>query len=181
MTKERDQIAQLDAGFLHGRCEQQDGRHRFDAKHLTCLSDNPDRIGECTIVSAVPGRQAPPELRRPHRRGRHQVGSSTQFLRCVDQVGSETIANPLPVSLHLARQMGGIKGRNVAADDKAVDDGGCHHQQTVADSQPPDLAALNMAQTPKQERRQTIHHFSSMLLAEEEETTSTRPTRWAVA
>ncbi|WP_246709153.1 hypothetical protein [Rhizobium ruizarguesonis] len=151
MPKERDQIAQLDAGFFHGSCEQQNGRHRFDAKHLTCLSDNLDRIGERTIVSTAPGGQAAPKRRRPHRCGRQQAGSPTRVLRSIDQKGSETIAHPLPVSLHLSRQMAGIEGRNVAADDKAVDDGGCHYQQTVADSHPPDLTALNMAQTPKEE------------------------------
>ncbi|MGO7078411.1 hypothetical protein ACCT03_32060 [Rhizobium johnstonii] len=180
MTKERDQIAQLDAGFFHGSREQKDSRHRFDAKHLTSLGDNPNRIGECGIVSAAPD-QASPELRRPHRCGRQQGGSAAHILRGVDQEGSETIADPLPVSLYLARQMGGIEGRNVAADDKAVDDGGFHHQQTVADSQPLDIVALQVTQTPNQEGRQTIHHFSSTVLAEEAETISAGPACWAAA
>ncbi|MGO7643793.1 hypothetical protein ACC709_25255 [Rhizobium ruizarguesonis] len=91
------------------------------------------------------------------------------------------IAHPLPVSLCLARQMGGIEGRKVAANDMAVDDGGGHHQQTVADSQPPDFAALNMTQTPKQERRQTIHQFSSIGNAAEAESISAGLGCWATA
>ncbi|ULJ77345.1 hypothetical protein MF410_14950 [Rhizobium sp. C104] len=54
----------------------------------------------------------------------------------------------------------------------ALDDRGGHHEQTVADSHPPALAALNMTQTPKQERRQTIHQFSSTGNAAEAETIS---------
>ncbi|WSH02375.1 hypothetical protein U8P71_04925 [Rhizobium ruizarguesonis] len=150
MPKKRDQIAQFDAGLLHGRRKQKDSCHRLDTKHLTGFGDKPDRIGECSIVSAAPG-QASPELRRPHRRRRQQVGSAALILRGVDQEGSETIADPLPVPLNLARQMGGIEGRKVAANDMAVDDRGGHHEQTVADSQPPDLAALHMTQTPKEE------------------------------
>ncbi|WP_246720991.1 hypothetical protein [Rhizobium ruizarguesonis] len=148
MPKKRDQIAQLDAGLLHGRREQKDSRHRFDANHLTSLGDNPDSISERVIVSAVPGRQVAPERRRPYGRRRQQVASAARILRGVDQEGSKTIADPLPVSLYLARQMGGIEGRKVAANDITVDDRGGHHEQTVADSQPPDLAALNMTQTP---------------------------------
>ncbi|WP_261329903.1 hypothetical protein [Rhizobium leguminosarum] len=150
MPNKRDQIAQLDTGLLHGRRKQKDSCHRLDTKPLTGFGDNPDCIGECSIVSAAPD-QASPELRRPHRHRRQQVESAARIPRGVDQEGSETIADPLPVPLYLACQMGGIEGRNVAANDMAVHDGGGHHQQTVADSQPPDLAALNMTQTPKEE------------------------------